>query len=56
MCHDLEWEMLKQAYAAELARRNREKNESSAKKNPGAAPAKPAERAPGAKDKEPVPA
>lgn len=63
MCHGAEWELLKQAYAREIARRNREKTGAESRKGqppapavikPGdVAPAKPAE-AP-ARNEEPVP-
>jgi hypothetical protein len=54
MCHGAEWELLKQSYAREIARRNREKAEAESRKSSTTAPPKPAE-AP-AKNEEPVPA
>lgn len=57
MCHDFDYEMLKRAYLEQVARRNREKAESEKKPAPSVTPAsKPAETAPGVRDKEPVPA
>jgi hypothetical protein len=53
MCHGAEWELLKQQYAREIARRNREKAEAESRKSPATAPPKPAE-AP-ARNEEPVP-
>jgi hypothetical protein len=53
MCHGEEWEMLKLAYAQEVARRNREKAEAESRKSATTAPPKPAD-AP-VKDEEPVP-
>ena len=54
MCHGYEFEMLKRAYAEELARRNREKAEAQKKESATTAPAKPS--APAPRNKEPVPA
>ena len=56
MCHGYEWEMMKQAYMDEVARRNRERTEAQKKQGGNVAPPKPAEPAPRVKDKEPVPA
>jgi hypothetical protein len=54
MCDGEQWELLKQAYAREFARRNREKAEAESRKQESTAPPKPA-TAP-AKNEEPVPA
>ena len=56
MCHGYEFEMLKRAYAEELARRNREKAEAQKKESATTAPPKPTAPAPRIRDKEPVPA
>jgi hypothetical protein len=43
MCHGLEWELMKQAYARDIARRNREKAEAESRSSTITAPPKPAE-------------
>ena len=43
MCHGFEWEMLYQARARDIARRNRDKAEADNRKSPTTAPPKPAE-------------
>ena len=54
MCHGAEWEMMKMAYAREIARRNREKAEAERRSSTQTTPPKPAD-AP-VKNEEPVPA
>ena len=54
MCHGYEWEVLKQEYAQEIARRNREKAVEEGRRTPATAPE---QRAPSpARNEEPVPA
>lgn len=53
MCHGAEWELLKEAYAREIARRNRETAKAERRSSNQTAPPKPAD-AP-VKSEEPVP-
>lgn len=53
MCHGEEWELLKLAYARELARRKQERAAAESRKSSATAPPRPAE-AP-SKNQEPVP-
>ena len=53
MCHGHEWDLLKQAYAQEIARRNREKAAEEARRSPATTPAQPAPSP--ARNEEPVP-
>ena len=53
MCHGAEWELLKMAYAREVARRNREKAQAETRGST-TAPPKPADTP--VKNEEPVPA
>jgi len=54
MCHGWEWEMLKQQYARDIARRDREKAEAEKRQSSTTAPPKPAETP--MRNEEPVPA
>lgn len=53
MCHGAEWELMKMAYAREIARRDREKAQAEGRSSNQTAPPKPAD-AP-VKSEEPVP-
>ena len=53
MCHGYEWEILKQAYARDIARRNREKAADEGRKAPATTPAQPVPSP--ARNEEPVP-